>query len=285
MDKELALNFIFLYIRKPELMYLNHFNLKKLPFENILDSEFFFNSEIHEEAYSRMSFVIEQKKSAGLLSGGYGTGKTFILKKLEKDLTRKGYIFSVINNPRVDDLGLLRMILHNFIGYKVPNQKADVLMAIEKFFKETYKDGKHCVVLIDEAHDIDSENIFEELRLLLNYQNENRNLLTLILSGQDEICEKIHSNKQFSQRVFLNYKLRPLTLEETKNYIAHRLKVSGSEKQLFSDEVLSLIYDRTGGIPRRINNICNLALLEAFSANKDAVDEECVNEALNTQGE
>jgi type II secretory pathway predicted ATPase ExeA len=85
--------------------------------------------------------------------------------------------------------------------------------------------------------------------------------------------------------VFLNYKLRPLTLEETKNYIAHRLKVSGSDKQLFSDEVLSLIYDRTGGIPRRINNICNLALLEAFSANKDTVDEECVNEALNTQGE
>jgi len=263
-------------------MYEKYWGLKKLPFENTPDTEFFFESEKHNEAFSRLSYVIEEKKSCATLTGAYGTGKTLILRELEREFRKKGYIFSSVNNPRLDDLGLLKMILHNFTGYNVPSRKEDVLMGIEKFLRDTYQDGKHVVVAIDEAQLIDDASVFEELRLLMNFQTETRFLLTLILSGQPELKGRLESNKQLSQRIVLGCSLSPLDFEETKKYVAHRLNISGLSDKIFEDAALDTLYERSGGIPRWINNIANMSLLTAFSKNLKLIGPDTVAEAIES---
>lgn len=263
-------------------MYQKHWNLKKLPFENTPDTEFFFESENHEEAFSRLSYVVEGKKACGVLTGAYGTGKTLILKSLERQFKKKGYVFSFVNNPRLDDLGLLKIILHNLTGYNVPKQKEDVLMGIERFLRDTFQDGKHVVVAIDEAQLINDESVFEELRLLLNFQTETRFLLTLLLSGQPELKEKLDSNKQFSQRVTLSYHLKPLDFSETVKYVEHRLEVAGLTENIFDEKAMELVYERSGGIPRWINNIAGMSMLAAFSKGEKTITAELVAEGVES---
>lgn len=263
-------------------MYQKHWNLKKLPFENTPDTEFFFESEKHEEAFSRLAYVIDEKKACAVVTGAYGTGKTLVLKALEREFRRKGYVFSSVQNPRLDDLGLLKMILHNFTGYNVPKAKEDVLMGIERFLRDTMQDGKHVVVAIDEAQLIEDERVFEELRLLLNFQTETRFLLTLLLSGQPELKEKLDSNKQFSQRITLSYSLKPLDYAETKKYVEHRLEVAGLTENIFDERALELLYERSGGIPRWINNIANMSMLAAYSKGALRVTGELVAEGVES---
>ncbi|MBI4655366.1 MAG: AAA family ATPase [Elusimicrobia bacterium] len=263
-------------------MYQKHWDFKKLPFENTPDTDFFFQSERHAETLSRLAYIVGEKKSCGVLTGVYGTGKTLMLKALERDFKKKGFVFSLVVNPRLDDVGILKMILHDFTGYGVPKEKEDVLMALEKFIRETHQDGKHNVIMIDEAHSVDNSAVFEELRLLMNFQTETRFLLTLIISGQPELLEKISSNKQFGQRIVLNCELLPLDFKETKDYIAHRLKTAGCQEQVFTEEALDLIYQRSAGIPRWINNISNMSLLAGYSKDEKTVDADLVQEAIES---
>ncbi|MDQ7772166.1 MAG: AAA family ATPase [Elusimicrobiales bacterium] len=263
-------------------MYLKHWNLRKPPFENTPDTDFFYESEKHREASSRLRYVVEERKACAVLTGVYGCGKTLVLRALEREHKKKGCVFSFVNNPRLDDLGLLRMILHNFTGYNVPRSKEDVLMGLEKFVRETYNDGKHVVIAIDESQLIDNENVFEELRLLLNFQTETRFLVTLLLSGQPELREKLDSNKQFSQRITLSYNLPALDREETAAYVRHRLGVAGGSDGIFLPEALDLVHERSGGIPRWINNIANMSLLAAFSKGSPSVDAALVAEGAES---
>jgi len=263
-------------------MYQKHWGLKKLPFENTPDTEFFFESEQHEEAFSRLSYVIDERKACGVITGPYGTGKTLILKALERQFKKKGYVFSFVQNPRLDDLGLLKIILHNFTGYNVPKAKEDVLMGIERFLRDTVQDGKHVVVAIDEAQLINDESVFEELRLLLNFQTETRFMLTLLLSGQPELKEKLDANKQFSQRVTLSYHLKALDFEETRKYVQHRLEVAGLGANIFDEKAMELLYERSGGIPRWINNIANLSMLAAYSKGEKTITGELVAEGVES---
>jgi type II secretory pathway predicted ATPase ExeA len=263
-------------------MYLKHWNLRKPPFENTPDTDFFYESEKHREASSRLRYVVEERKACAVLTGVYGCGKTLVLRALEREYKKKGCVFSFVNNPRLDDLGLLRMILHNFTGYNVPRSKEDVLMGLEKFVRETHNDGKHVVIAIDESQLIDNEHVFEELRLLLNFQTETRFLVTLLLSGQPELREKLDSNKQFSQRITLSYNLPALDRGETAAYVLHRLGVAGGAEGIFLPEALDLVYERSGGIPRWINNIANMSLLAAFSKGAPAVDAGLVAEGAES---
>ena len=226
--------------------------------------------------------MIDEKKACAVLTGAYGTGKTLILKALERKFKKKGYVFSFVQNPRLDDLGLLKIILHNFTGYNVPKAKEDVLMGIERFLRDTMQDGKHVVVAIDEAQLIDDENVFEELRLLLNFQTETRFLLTLVLSGQPELKEKLDANKQFSQRVTLSYRLTPLNFEETRKYVTHRLEIAGLAENIFTEKAMELLFERSGGIPRWINNIANMSMLAAFSKGERTITEELVVEGQDS---
>jgi general secretion pathway protein A len=157
-----------------------------------------------------------------------------------------------------------------------------VLMGIERFLRDTMQDGKHVVIAVDEAQLINDESVFEELRLLLNYQTETKFLLTLILCGQPELREKLDSNKQFSQRIALSYRLQPLDFEETRKYVLHRLMVAGLEENIFDEKALELLFERSGGIPRWINNIANMSMLAAFSKGVKLISPELVAEGVDS---
>jgi len=259
-------------------MYLNYFQFRKMPFENLCEREFFFESEHHKEAYARISFLIESRKPLGLLTGPYGTGKTFVLKAIENDYSKKGYVFSYLSNSAVDEIGILKLITHNFVNFKLPNSKADILISLEKFIKDTHRDGKHCIIIIDEAQNIEDEKVFEELRMLLNFEINSKPVITMIIAGQSELSTKILSNKQLFQRVFLSYELKPFNRDEVREYVIYRLKIAGNDS-VFEEDCFDLLYELSGGIPRWINNICSMALLIAFTKNLSRVNKDIINEA------
>lgn len=264
-------------------MYESFWKFTEKPFENTPDPKFFYNSSQHEEALARMLYVIRESKGAGLLTGVYGCGKTLIARSIFKELEQDIYKIAIITNPRLDDIEMLRMIAYGLgTGSEVPTRKADVLIRLETILKNNILDGKKTVVIIDEAHAIEKKEIFEEIRLLLNFQLDNKFLLTLLLFGQPELKEKIEEIKQLNQRIVMKYHLTPLNREDVENYIYHRLSVVGLKEKIFSSEAIDIIFERSGGIPRRVNQICDTLLLAAFGAKKLTIDKELVKETIQS---
>jgi type II secretory pathway predicted ATPase ExeA len=265
-------------------MYEAYWGLKEPPFENTPDPRFFYRSHQHEEGLARLTYVVRQKKGAGMLSGVYGCGKTLIAHALQKELEKDVYRVAIIKNPRLSDVELVRRILFAFGHDAVPAGKTDAEVLLERTLTDNLRDGKRSVVIVDEAHTIASPEAFEELRLLLNQQTESEFLLSLLLFGQPELRDKIKQNKQFDQRIGMRYHLAALTPEETAGYIRHRLQVAGAKRELFGAEALALAHERSGGIPRRINQIADAALLVGFGKQKQVLDAEAVSEAVETVG-
>lgn len=265
-------------------MYEAYWELKEPPFENTPDPRYFYRSHQHEEGLARLIYVVRQRKGAGMLTGVYGCGKTLIAHALQKELEKDIYRIGLVTNPRLTDVELLRRICFSLGVETVPPSKADVVTLLERMLGDNLKDGKRTVVIIDEAHSINSPEAFEELRLLLNFQTESQFLVTLLLMGQPELREKVKNNKQFDQRIGMRYHLEALPAEETGNYVRHRTKVAGARRDLFSGEAVALVHERSGGIPRRINQIADAALLIGFGRQKTVIDGETVQEAVETVG-
>ena len=174
------------------------------------------------------------------------------------------------------------MIFHFLGGTQGPSNKGDLLIALEKLLTGNLRDGKKTVVVIDEAHAILDPDIFEEVRLLLNLQTDNKFLLTLLLLGQDELKERVENNKQLDQRIAIRYHLEGLTAEETSGYVHHRLLIAGAKSEIFDADALAMVYLRSGGIPRRINQICDMSLLTARTHKSDKIAEATVHEAVES---
>lgn len=267
-------------------MYEQYWGLSEKPFQNTPDPKFFYYSQEHEEALSRLIYAIEEQMGAVMLTGSFGCGKTMIAKALIEKLTDRGDTKVVyLSNPQLSDLELLRMIAYYLGAQELPQKRTEILKdylleKIEEILRNNYDDGKNTVLIIDEAHVITEKSIFEELRLLLNFQLKDKFLLTLVLSGQPELKKSVDGIKQLSQRIVLRSHIDKLSEEEAKNYMTHRLKVAGQEKMLFSTDAVKLIYERSGGIPRRINNICDLALFTGFGKGSSIVNGEIIEEIV-----
>jgi len=262
-------------------MYLEHWKLKAKPFENTPDPKFFYNSAQHEEAFARMMYVAKEDKGAGMISGIFGCGKTVLARALHDQLKRSAYTVALVNNPRLDDQGLLKMICRQIGQTTIPNQKADILMLLEESIRNNINDGKKTIIVIDEAHAIQEMNVFEEIRMLLNFQDNDRFLLNLFLLGQPELKMKVESNKQLLQRIAIRYHLEGLSHEETMRYIDHRISVAGGRIE-FTSTALTYIFEMTGGIPRRINQLCDMCLFTGFSHKSTRIDEDIAREAVES---
>jgi type II secretory pathway predicted ATPase ExeA len=263
-------------------MYEEYWGLKEKPFENTPDPKFFYPSPQHEEGYIRMLYTIKENKGAALLTGVYGCGKTLIARALMKELSHDIYKVALILNPRLNDIELLRMIVYQLGEYNPPDKKSDVLMVLERILMENYNDGKKTIIIIDEAHVIEDKAIFEEIRLLLNYQLEDKFLLNLLIFGQPELKGKIEGIKQLNQRIAMRFHLEPLDRQDTEKYIYHRLRVAESTEKLFDKKACDLIYERSGGIPRKINSICDNSLLTGFAKKSRIIDTKIVQETIQS---
>lgn len=265
-------------------MYEEFWGLKEKPFENTPDPRFLYYTTQHEEALCRLLYVIKEKKGAGILTGVFGCGKTVIAHALLKELEADKYKIAYVNNPQLNSLELLRMMVYYLGLSKPPSKKSDLLMVLNDIFQNNIKDGKETVIIIDEAHTIEDHTVFEELRLLLNFQSEERFLLTLLVIGQPELATNIDNIKQLTQRIAIRCHLDSLSLEDSIKYIQYRLKVAGLEKEIFDQSAYPKVHLHSGGIPRRINRICDLCLLTGFSKNIRQINEEVVEESLKNFG-
>ncbi len=264
-------------------MYLEYWRLSQMPFENTPDPRFLYLSAQHEEALTRVLYAVQNRKGACMLTGIFGCGKTLIGQFVLRELSKDNYKTAFITNPRLDDVDLLRMIAHLLGAVEPPQSKTDVLIALENIINNNMRDGKETVIIIDEAHCIEKEGIFEELRLLLNFQTPERFLLTLVLFGQPELAHKIETNKQLNQRISIKSHLEALSSKDTSEYINHRLEVAGaSDREIFNGEAVDSVYNSSGGIPRRINQICDMGLFTASCMQKKIVDAKIINEVTKT---
>ena len=261
-------------------MYEKYWGLSQKPFLNTPDPRFLYHSVQHEEALSRLIYAVQERIGAVMLTGVFGCGKTVIAQVLLNELSSQKYKIAYIANPRLDEVDLLRMIVHNLDVPLPPLSKTDVLNNLNDILLNNMRNGKETVVIIDEAHTIDNDNIFEEIRLLLNFQLQDRFLLTLILLGQPELKQKIDKNIQLEQRINIKCHLDSLNMEETRNYIIHRLTVANRNEPIFTEKAIASIFNYSGGIPRRINRLCDICFLAGFSKRLDKIDDDIVQEEI-----
>jgi len=262
-------------------MYLEYWGLREKPFQNTSDPRFLCLSEQHEEALTRLKYAVDEYKACALLSGVFGSGNTLLAQALMDQLPKDRFVAAFIFNPQLSPVELLREIIYQLgVHDRIPEQKTDILHRFSDILNDNYAESRHTVIIVDEAHLIEERLIFEELRLLLNFQKRDKFLLTLILIGQPELREKILNIKPFEQRVSIRFHLKGMRPEETKRYMLHRLSVAGASRPIFEEEAFESIHESTGGIPRRINQICDLALLAGFGMKAETVDSAIVREVI-----
>jgi len=265
--------------RKEEKMYESYWGLAEKPFQNTFDPRFFYHTAQHRDALMKLSYCIQDGMGSGLLTGIFGCGKTFVVQTVISQLNLERFKIVFISHPPATSIDLLISICAELgdreIMLKVkeaPFAESLIRDSLKNQITNNYLNGKDTVIIIDEAHIINDINIFETIRLLLNFQEKSKFLITLILCGQPELAEKIENLKPLEQRVAVKARIGSLNKEEVVNYIAHRLKVAGRTEPIFTKEAVEFIYESTGGIPRRINRICDLALLSGFSHKDNKID-------------
>jgi general secretion pathway protein A len=247
-------------------MYEQFYGLSAKPFQLRPDPNFFFGSKGHKRAASYLEYGLSQEEGFIVITGEIGAGKTTLLRNLLLKLQSKNIVAGQIVNTRLDSDDTLRMVAGAFgIPYEDVS-KATLLTRIEQFLRDCDRQGKRALLVVDEAQNLTPHSV-EELRMLSNFQTADKSLLQTFLLGQPEFRNTLlgEDMKQLQQRVIATYHLGPMDAHETRSYIEHRLKTVGWHGDPdFSEEAFAAIYDFTGGIPRKINTLCDRLMLNGY---------------------
>ncbi|HEX8960472.1 MAG TPA: AAA family ATPase [Geobacteraceae bacterium] len=253
-------------------MYKEFYGLREKPFSKTPDPRFLYLSKGHQEALARLQYVLEERELA-LLTGEIGCGKTTISRAL-MDSMGDAYHFTFIFNPRLNAMEFLRGIARGLLVEAPSASKDELLRQITEALYRFHQEARCPVFVIDEAQLVPGREIFDEIRLLTNFQLDDRNLLSMIIMGQPELRTILAAPvyEPFRQRIAINYHLSPLDLEETLEYLDFRMEVAGGSAGLFSPDAVQSIFELSGGVPRRINVIATNALLEGFGMEAAWID-------------
>ncbi|MFC1532576.1 ExeA family protein [Thermodesulfobacteriota bacterium] len=261
-------------------MYLEYWGFNEFPFENVPDPDFFYLSESHEEALTRLIYAAEMRKGGAMLSGEIGCGKTTLSKVYVKELSEEKYDIGIIVNPKLEPNEFLQEILYQFNIPDIPDSKVECLRILNNKMIENMKANRETLLIVDEAQLLNKPS-FEEIRLLLNFQRNDRFLMTVILLGQPELRHMLKKVEQLDQRIAIKYHLTPFDFEGTSRYIIFRQKRAGRKENTFDDEAIEKIYEHTGGVPRKINNLCDLSLLIGFSTNEKIINPKIIENIIS----
>jgi type II secretory pathway predicted ATPase ExeA len=254
------------------------------PFNKTPDPHFLFLSRTHEEALARLHYAVEEKEIT-VLTGEIGSGKTTLTRALMDSLDEK-YRVILILNPRLTSLELVKTLCSRFRCDTTSSFKNELIDELYAKVYHDYQSGITPVVIIDEAHLIPYRETFEEIRLLTNFQMDDTNLLTVILVGQPELRRKIESEplSALRQRIGLFYHLGTIGEDEMQDYLEYRIKAGGRDKPLFAEEAVKSLYHYSKGIPRIINSLATMSLLEGFARDALLIDERIVDSAAKEIG-
>ncbi len=266
--------------------YENFFKLREHPFSFTTDEKFYYDSPQHSKALVKLAHAIETEKGLALLIGDIGTGKTTISRRLLDQFITKDIeaTLLVIVHSEITSLWFLKKIALMLEAAVKSDNKIEIITAVYHRLLGFNSKGKRVVILVDEANMLQSKDLMEEIRGLLNLESEKGKLLNFILFGLPEMEDYLRLDPPLYQRVAVRCVLEALDQGATFNYISHRLRVAGCPKTLFNDKAMSNIYLYAKGIPRTINAICDNALLEAFLLKKELVDEKIVDDVCHDLG-
>jgi general secretion pathway protein A len=260
-------------------MYLEYWGLQKFPFENVPDPEFMYYSSEYEEALSRLTYAVKRNKGTVLMTGEIGCGKTTLSRVFIQQLADSEYDIGLITNPSLEPVDFLKEAIYQIGLNPLSHSKSELLKMLNERMIENMKNNRTTLLIVDEAQLIAKET-FEEIRLLSNFQLNDRFLMTLVLIGQPELRNMIRGYKQLDQRIAIRYHLNPLNSGNTVKYIAFRLEKAGRTTDIFTSAAMDEIYNYSEGIPRKINNICDLALLIGFSMKNEIIDVDIVSKVI-----
>ena len=261
-------------------MYESYYGFSERPFQLSPDPRFFFATSHHQRALSYLQYGLDQGEGFIVITGPIGTGKTTIARNLLANIADENIVAAQLVTTKLTPDELLELVAAEFNITVAGNSKADILQSIEQFLIGLNKQGKRALLLVDEAQNLPSETV-EELRMLSNFQLDNKPLIQSFLLGQEELKAIISAPdmEQFRQRIIASAHLKPLNAEEVKNYINHRLSQANCNKEaLFSDEAFQLIFEKTLGVPRKINIFVDRLLLFGFLEELSSIDCKAINE-------
>jgi len=261
-------------------MYLSHFNLREKPFKVSTDPKFLWLGEKQKEALETVRYGILDGDGYVVLTGDVGTGKTTLATALVNDLSDQ-LVAARIPYPDVDILDFLRLISTAYgIDSDFPS-KAAFRDRFESFLRGCLSTGKKAVLIVDEAQKLGQEHL-GELMQLSSFEEKGVGLFNIVFVGQNEFNDILleESNRALRQRTAINYHLAPLTRTETEQYIDHRLKVANGQKEIFTPEAIHEVFLQSGGIPRLINIVCDLALLMTYLEGGRCVRVEAVKQGM-----
>jgi general secretion pathway protein A len=247
-------------------MYKSYFGLKENPFNVNPDPRYLFLTKEIEEALSGLMYGVQNRKGFVTLTGEVGTGKTTLINRLVDWLHQQGIRTAFLFNSRMNTNQLFDFILAEFDISCESHTKSQQLMRLNQWLLDRYRAGETTVLIVDEAQNL-TYPVLEEIRLLTNLETSTEKLLQIVLSGQQELEEKLKlpQLRQLRQRIMLRCKTVALTREQTHDYIAERLRIAGaSGEPIFSQKTIETIHLYSMGIPRVVNLLCEHALINAY---------------------
>ncbi len=247
-------------------MYESYWQLDQKPFENAADSRFFFPGESHQSALLKLRYAVENRRGGALLSGAAGTGKTYLVSMLRESLGEKYSPFVHLVYPQMTPAELMAYLADELDGGTNEGQTVpESIRRIQAALARNAAQGRHAVVVIDEAHLLESSPMLETLRMLLNFGPNGPSGMTLLLVGQPGILPLLDRTPQLEERLGVKCLLRPFTAGETGQYVSHRLQLAGASRPIVEDEAVPTLYELTRGVPRQINRLGDLALLVGYA--------------------
>ncbi|NDV91391.1 AAA family ATPase [Alteromonas sp. 345S023] len=263
-------------------MYESYYGLSAKPFQLTPDPSFFFASKWHQRALAYLQYGLSQAEGFIVITGDIGTGKTTIANSLLADIEDDIVAVQIVT-PRLNPDELVKMVAAKFHIATENRSKSEVLQALEQYLRELHGRNSRALLIVDEAQNLPLETI-EELRMLSNFQQSGKPLLQSFLLGQKELQPILRAPNmdQFRQRIVASCHLKPLSLEETTEYIGFRLAQAGwHDKPPISDDAFSIIHDFTLGIPRKINTFMDRAFLFGFLEDEKELTAEIIKAVID----
>ena len=265
-------------------MYMEFYKLNGRPFQLTPDPRFYFDTRTHKKAMAYLTYGINQGEGFIIITGDIGAGKTTLVGHLFDALDKTRFLLAKIVSTQLDAENTLKMVANGFGIGTDGLEKSDILRRIEDFLRSQNREGRRVLLIVDEVQNL-PVSALEELRMLSNFQDGNRALLQIFLLGQPEFRDKLALSpelEQLRQRVIATHHLEPMQEEELPGYVYHRLKLCGWQNDpMFTPEAFSLMYEYSGGVPRRLNNLCSRVLLFGALEELHEIDEQIVREVID----
>ncbi|MBI5195774.1 MAG: AAA family ATPase [Nitrospirae bacterium] len=266
--------------------YLEFYKLKEHPFSNAVENKFYYNSAQHAEAIVRLKYAVDSMKGLAVVLGDIGTGKTTLARKMLDELDENQYeaALLVVLHSSVTADWLMRKIAVQ-LGVENPGTgKVELLGQLYERLLEIHESGLKTVVLMDEVQMLQTKEIMEEFRGLLNMEAPGGKLITFIFFGLPELENVLALDEPLKQRVAVMCRLKAFTDTITEDYLKHRLKVAGCEENIFMQDAVKAVHLFSSGVPRLINTVCDNALLEGFLLKRKQIDKDVIESVAVSLG-